>query len=67
MAKIQVDYTLCKGHSQCEQVAPELFEVREGDDGYQTFPRVSDVPPNQRALLEQAVRRCPTEALSIVD
>ena len=67
MTKIQVDYTLCKGHSQCEQVAPELFEVREGNDGYQSFPRVADVDANNRALLEQAVRRCPTEALSIVD
>jgi ferredoxin len=63
--KIVVDLSLCQGHSQCEQAAPEIFQVREGANGYQTVVVNENPEASLRDKLELAVRRCPTEALSI--
>lgn len=63
--KIVVDLSVCQGHSQCEEAAPEIFQVREGANGYQSVVVNENPDPSLREKLEMAVRRCPTEALSL--
>lgn len=60
--RIEADLTLCQGHAQCEEVAPEVFEV--DDEGY---VRVldTDPPDTMRDKVEQAIRLCPVAALKL--
>jgi ferredoxin len=45
-------------------VAPEVFEVRDDDFLY----LLQEEPPDElRPKVEQAVRQCPKQAISIVD
>jgi ferredoxin len=60
--RIVVDRDLCQGHGICEGEAPELFSVTKKGE----LTVVSEEPSEkQRAGVEQAVRHCPTLALSI--
>jgi ferredoxin len=59
---ISVDWTRCNGIGICESIAPDHFEV--GDDGALIARRV-DVSDAERDSLEEAVRACPTMALSL--
>jgi ferredoxin len=46
------------------EVAPEVFEVRDDDFLYV----LDETPPDElRPRVEEAVRRCPKAAISIVD
>ena len=60
--KVVVDYDLCQSNALCMGAAPEVFEVRE--DG---FMYVLDEHPSEalRPKVEEAVRLCPTGALSL--
>jgi ferredoxin len=60
--RIVVDYERCMSNGVCVGIAPDLFEIR--DDGYMY---VLDETPGEeaRSLVEQAVRSCPTQAISI--
>ena len=60
--KIVVDFDKCDSNGICCGVAPDLFEL---DD--QNFLVIKHEEPgeDQRASLEEAVRGCPTEAISI--
>ncbi len=60
--KIVVDFDLCESNAVCMGVAPEVFEVRDDD-----FLYVLDEhpPEDKRPLMEEAVRRCPKQAISI--
>jgi ferredoxin len=60
--KINVDFDLCEANAVCMKVAPEVFLVDENDE---LHIKVKDVPENLRAKVEEAVRRCPRQALSI--
>jgi ferredoxin len=60
--KINVDFDLCEANAVCMKVAPEVFLVDENDE---LHIKVKDVPQNLRAKVEEAVRRCPRQALSI--
>jgi ferredoxin len=45
-------------------IAPDVFEVRDDDFLY----ILQDEPPDERRpAVEQAVRQCPKQAISIVD
>jgi ferredoxin len=57
-----VDLDLCLGHAQCEDAAPEVFEV--GEDGYAHVLQEHPGGGVQHQV-EEAVRRCPTEAISV--
>jgi ferredoxin len=46
------------------RLAPEVFEVRDDDRLYLKAERP---PESLRARVEEAVRRCPKQAISIVD
>lgn len=62
--KVVVDHDLCEGHSRCMQTAPEVFEVRDDDKSYVLIERPGAA---LRAKVEQAVRICPRQAISIVE
>jgi ferredoxin len=61
---VRVDYTLCESNAVCVGLVPEVFEVGDDDRLHLTQERP---PESLRARVEQAVRRCPKQALSIVD
>jgi ferredoxin len=60
--KINVDFDLCEANAVCMKVAPEVFLVDENDE---LHIKVKEVPENLRGKVEEAVRRCPRQALSI--
>ncbi|NLD76047.1 MAG: ferredoxin [Acidimicrobiales bacterium] len=59
-----VDRDLCQGHAVCESEAPGIFEVGKAH----TVTVLDDRPADdRRAEVEQAIKYCPTHALSIVE
>ncbi|HEX6311501.1 MAG TPA: ferredoxin [Acidimicrobiia bacterium] len=60
--KIVVDFDLCESNAVCMGIAPEVFEVRDDD-----FLYVLNEHPDEsmRPKMEEAVRRCPKQAISI--
>jgi ferredoxin len=62
--KIIVDESRCTGLGICESIAPRYFEV--GDDGALVLRRDEFGEPD-RADIEEALRSCPTLALSVAE
>jgi len=64
MSRVQVDADLCVGSGACEALAPDVFEV--DDDGVLVVHRPE---PGQDELRDvaDAVRSCPTRALSLAE
>ena len=62
--RIAVDFDKCKSNALCMGVAPEIFEVR--DDNF-LYVLQEEPPESARALVEEAVRDCPTQAISITE
>jgi len=62
--KISVDRSVCQGHAQCEDAAPEVFEV---DDDALVVLRTENPPAGLRPKVEDAVRWCPVEAIRVED
>ena len=62
--KVVVDFDKCESNALCMGVAPEVFEVRDDDFMYvlQENP-----PENLRAKVEEAVQRCPKQAIKLED
>ncbi|HEX4903037.1 MAG TPA: ferredoxin [Acidimicrobiales bacterium] len=62
--KVVVDFDLCESNAICMGIAPEVFEVRDDD-----FLYVLQEHPGEelRAKVEEAVQRCPKQAISIED
>ena len=62
--RVVVDYDSCESNAVCMGIAPEVFEVRDDDNLY----LLQENPPEElRAKVEEAVKRCPKQALSIED
>ena len=62
--RVVVDFDLCESNAICMQVAPQVFEVRDDDFLY----ILDETPPDDlRPKVEEAVRRCPKQAISIAD
>ncbi|HEX6394330.1 MAG TPA: ferredoxin [Acidimicrobiales bacterium] len=62
--RVVVDYDLCESNALCMAAAPEVFEVRDDDYLY----LLQENPPEElRAKVEEAVQRCPKQALKIED
>ncbi|UXA06121.1 ferredoxin [Mycobacterium sp. SMC-2] len=59
--KVHIDLTKCSGMGLCELAAPSIFEV--GEDG-QTHLIAEPVSDDDAAAVDEAVRNCPTMALS---
>jgi ferredoxin len=62
--KIVVDYDLCEANAVCMEVCPEVFKV---DDGDNLHILVESPPESVRFKVEEAVRLCPRQALSLED
>jgi ferredoxin len=60
--RIVVDPNRCVGTGICESIADDVFEVT---DGGTLKLRKDVVAETDRDRMEQAVARCPTEALKI--
>ena len=59
---VNVDYDLCDSNAICMGIVPEVFEVR--DDGF-LYILNEDPGEELRARLQESVRACPTQAISI--
>ena len=60
--RVVVDFDVCESNAVCMAVAPEVFEVRDDDFLYVLI----DEPGEElRAKVEEAVRRCPKQAISL--
>ena len=60
--KVIVDFDRCESNAVCMGIAPEVFEVRDDDFLY----ILQEEPPEElRPKLEEAVRLCPKQAISI--
>ena len=62
--KVVVDFDLCESNAVCMGIAPEVFEVRDDDLLYVLDETPADAA---RDKVEQAVARCPKQAISIVE
>jgi ferredoxin len=62
--RVDVDFDRCESNAICMEVAPAVFEVR--DDGF-LYVLQESPDASLRPLLEEAVRRCPTGAISIAE
>jgi ferredoxin len=60
--RVVVDYDLCESNAICMEVDKTIFEVRDDDFLYVLDERP---PDSKRAKVEEAVRRCPKQAISI--
>jgi ferredoxin len=60
--KVVVDFDKCASNARCMKACPEVFEVRE--DG---FLYILKEEPEEalRTKVEQAMRDCPTQAITI--
>ena len=62
--KVVVDFDVCESNAICMGIAPEVFEVRDDDFLYV----LDETPPDSlRPKVEQAVRQCPKQAITIVE
>ena len=60
--RVVVDFDACESNAVCMSVAPEVFEVRDDDFLYV----LQENPPEElRAKVEEAVRRCPKQAIKV--
>jgi ferredoxin len=62
--RVVVDFDKCKSNALCMAAAPEVFEVRDDD-----FLYVLQEEPGEelRSKVAEAVRVCPTQAISLAD
>ncbi len=62
--RVRVDHELCESNGVCVRLVPEVFELTDDD----RLRLKEEHPPDElRSRLEQAVRRCPKQALAILD
>jgi ferredoxin len=62
--RVVVDHNLCEGNGRCAEIAPEVFELRDDDRSYVL---VEELPQALRAKVELAVRRCPRQAIRLIE
>ena len=60
--KVVVDFDLCESNAVCMDVCPEVFKV-DDDDNLQIL--MEEPPEDLRGKVEEAVRLCPRQAISI--
>ena len=62
--RVVVDFDTCQSNAVCQGIAPEVFEVRDDDNLYLLIEQPDE---SLRPKIEQAVRMCPKQAISIED
>jgi len=58
--RVVADLDRCEGNAVCVGIAPEIFDL--DDDEYVVIAE-GEVPPDQEALVEQAIAECPRAAM----
>jgi len=58
--KVVVDAMRCEGNAVCVRLCPNMFKL--GDDDVARV-LIEDAPDSLRVRIEEAVRRCPRQAL----
>ena len=61
--RVFVDPDLCQGHTVCNMVAPEIFQLRE-EDGH-SYVVVDVLTPEQEPLARKAELGCPERAITV--
>ena len=62
--RVIVDYDRCEANGVCVGLAPEVFDLDDDDN----LHLLQEQPPDElRPKLEQAVLRCPKQALALDD
>jgi ferredoxin len=60
--RVVVDFDRCESNAVCMGIAPEVFEVRDDDFLY----ILMEEPPEElRGKVEEAVRLCPKQAITL--
>lgn len=61
--KVIVDFETCESHGTCVELVPEVFDLKD------LSLVLLDPSPDEslRALLEEAVRLCPTESIFVIE
>jgi ferredoxin len=62
--RIEVDWDLCESNGVCMGIIPEVFQLGEDDMLTVLQPEVT---PENEALVLEAVRQCPRQAISLTD
>ena len=66
--RVEVDVSLCQGHSVCLGEAPEIFDVVEQDEGYPLVKVLLQKPPEQlREKVLKAARYCPNHVITVIE
>lgn len=60
--RVKIDELLCEGHALCMGIAPDIFQV--GDDDLARVV-MDEVPEARRDAVQNAVRSCPKQAISV--
>ena len=62
--RVRIDHELCEANGVCVRLVPEVFQLDDDDR-----LRLEQEEPDEtlRPRLAEAVRRCPKQALAIVD
>jgi ferredoxin len=62
--RVRVDHELCESNAVCVRLVPEVFEL-DDDDRLRLKQELPD--ETLRSRVAEAVRRCPKQALAVVD
>jgi ferredoxin len=60
----RIDAATCRGHGQCELIAPAVFALGEDDRGHVLL---DVVPPDEEEAVRDAVLMCPEGAISVTE
>ena len=60
--RVIIDRPKCAGYANCLEAAPEVFDL-DAEDVAVTL--AESYPESDRALLENAARRCPAKAITL--
>ena len=63
--RVLIDGDKCLGNARCVVAAPKVFDV--DDDGNSMLLIDGDLPDEQTAKVDLAIRSCPTGAISLAE
>jgi ferredoxin len=61
--KLVIDYERCTGHGRCFSLQPGLFT--DDENGYGHVVGDGEVPADQMANAERAIRACPEQSIRL--
>jgi ferredoxin len=65
--KVVVDPLLCEANALCLAVAPDVFDLVEGEDGETVRILLPSPPPELADAVREAIEACPKQALRAHD